>query len=60
LSRRFQRIDGPTALPNGQASFDRNAGSLMGMFNFGAPPSITPVLLDCDGTYAMTAAASCP
>jgi phospholipase C len=53
-------IDGPTALPNGQGSFDRYAGSLMGMFNFSAPPSITPVLLNCNGTYASSAPASCP
>jgi phospholipase C len=53
-------IDGPTAPPNGQASFDRNAGSLLGMFNFGGPPSVAPVLLNCDGTYATTTPASCP
>jgi phospholipase C len=53
-------IDGPTAPPNGQASFDRNAGSLLGMFNFGGPPSAAPVLLNCDGTYATAAPASCP
>jgi hypothetical protein len=53
-------VDGPTAPPNGQASFDRNAGTLANMFNFGGPPSTTPVLLNCNGTYASTAPASCP
>jgi phospholipase C len=53
-------IDGPTAPPNGQASFDRNAGTIMNMFNFGGPPSISPVLLNCNGSYASTAPASCP
>jgi phospholipase C len=53
-------IDGPTAPASGQASFDRTSGSLMGMFSFGAPPSVAPVLLNCNGTYASTAPASCP
>jgi phospholipase C len=53
-------IDGPTAPANGQASFDRNAGSIMGMFNFSGPPSVAPVLLNCNGSYATTAPASCP
>jgi phospholipase C len=53
-------IDGSTAPANGQGSFDRNAGSLMNLFNFGGPPSVAPVLLNCNGSYASTAPASCP
>jgi len=55
-------VDGPTPLPNGQASFDRAAGSLMHLFNFQARPSLEPVLLNCNGTYAtrQTVPASCP
>jgi phospholipase C len=44
-------IDGSKALPNGQASFDRNAGTLLHMFSFEAPPDREPLLLNCDGTY---------
>ena len=53
-------VDGPTAPSNGQGSFDRYAGSMMGMFNFSAPPSIAPVLLSCNGDYTSVAPASCP
>jgi phospholipase C len=54
-------IDGPTAPANGQASFDRNAGTITNMFNFGAPPSVSPLFLNCNGTYAAGAPpASCP
>jgi phospholipase C len=53
-------IDGPTSPPNGQASFDRNAGTLLNMFNFGGPPAAGAVLLNCNGTLAATAPASCP
>jgi len=44
-------IDGPNAPPNGQASFDRNAGTLMNLFNFEASPSTDTVLLNCNGSY---------
>jgi phospholipase C len=53
-------IDGPTAPSNGQASFDRNAGTLVNLFNFNTPPSTTPVYLNCNGSYATTPPASCP
>jgi phospholipase C len=53
-------IDGATAPANGQASFDRNAGTLANMFNFNAPPNPAPLYLNCNGTYATTAPASCP
>ena len=45
-------IDGPTAPPNGQASFDRNAGSVLGMFDFIDPPNTAAVFLKCNGDYA--------
>jgi phospholipase C len=48
---RLGTIDGPTPLPNGQAAFDRAAGTLMHMFNFEARPSLQQVLLNCNGTY---------
>jgi phospholipase C len=48
---RLGTIDGPTPPPNGQASFDRNAGSLRHLFAFEAKPSHAAVLLNCDGTY---------
>jgi phospholipase C len=56
-------IDGPSAPPNGQASFDRNAGTLMNLFNFDARPSTDPVLLNCNGTYLdkhQSPPATCP
>ena len=48
---RLGRIDGATAPPNGQASFDRNAGNLVHLFNFDARPSLEQVLLNCNGSY---------
>jgi phospholipase C len=54
-------IDGPTAPAAGTGSFDRYAGPLTNLFNFQAPPSTLPVLLNCDGSYATGAApTSCP
>ena len=53
-------IDGPAAPANGQASFDRNAGTLMNMFNFSGPPSASAVLLNCNGTIATATPALCP
>jgi phospholipase C len=43
-------IDGATPKPNGQASFDRNAGTLLNLFSFRTPPSYDRVLLNCDGS----------
>ncbi len=37
-------------LPNGQASFDGNAGTLTHLFNFDAPRSLDLILLKCNGT----------
>jgi phospholipase C len=57
------RIDGPTAPANGQASFDRAAGTLLHLFNFDARPSLEPVLLNCDGSYLSrhsSVPATCP
>jgi phospholipase C len=53
-------IDGPTAPANGTASFDRNAGTLNGLFNFNNPPNAAPVLLTCSGGYATTLSQACP
>ena len=39
-------IDGPTAPPAGQASFDRVAGSLGGLFDFVDAPNTKPLVLD--------------
>jgi phospholipase C len=39
-------IDGPTAPLAGQASFDREAGSLAAMFNFAAAPRTAPLILN--------------
>src|SRR5262249_37656592 len=47
---RLGTIDGANAPPNGQQSFDRLSGSLRHMFSFETPPSVQPVLLNCDGT----------
>jgi phospholipase C len=52
-------LDGPTAPPAGEASYDRNAGTLLGLFNFNNPPNTTPVLLTCSGAYATTLAQAC-
>jgi phospholipase C len=40
------RIDGPTAPPAGQASFDRIAGSLEGVFEFASPPNLKQLTLN--------------
>ncbi len=53
-------IDGPTAPPNGQASFDRLSGTLNGLFNFDNPPNTTPLLLTCSGAYASSPSQACP
>jgi phospholipase C len=53
-------IDGPTAPPNGQASFDRGAGTVMNMFDFNSSPSTAPLYLNCNGTTTTTPPASCP
>ena len=55
-------IDGPNAPPNGQAAFDRNAGTLRNLFNFDAHPSLERVLLNCNGSYPGRSGppASCP
>jgi phospholipase C len=45
-------IDGPTAPANGQASFDRNAGTLNGLFNFNGSPNTSPLFLSCSGAVA--------
>jgi phospholipase C len=39
-------IDGPTEPPAGQASFDRVAGSLNGLFDFVDAPNTKPLVLD--------------
>jgi phospholipase C len=39
-------IDGPTAPPKGQGSFDRIAGQLNGMFDFDNRPHLETVILD--------------
>jgi phospholipase C len=39
-------IDGPTAPPKGQASFDRIAGQINGMFDFDTRPHPEPVILN--------------
>jgi len=39
-------IDGPTAPPPGQASFDRIAGTLNNMFDFDDHPELRPLILD--------------
>jgi phospholipase C len=52
-------IDGPTAPPSGQGSFDRLAGTLNGLFNFNNPPNTAPLLLTCSGAVASTPAQAC-
>jgi phospholipase C len=57
------RVDGANPPPNGQASFDRTAGSLRHLFSFETPPSVQPVLLNCDGTFVQNrnkAPVTCP
>jgi phospholipase C len=39
-------IDGPTALPAGQGSFDRIAGSILNMFDFDGAPNLRRLILD--------------
>jgi phospholipase C len=39
-------IDGPTALPAGQGSFDRIAGSILNMFDFDDRPNLRRLILD--------------
>lgn len=39
-------IDGPTRLPPGWESFDRVAGSIMGLFDFQGQPRVRPLILD--------------
>jgi phospholipase C len=39
-------IDGTTAPPKGQGSFDRLAGTIMGMFDFDARPHLEPLILN--------------
>ena len=53
-------IDGATAPAAGQASFDRYAGPLNNLFNFAAPPNISPLLLTCSGAAAAGPAQACP
>jgi phospholipase C len=43
-------IDGPTAPPAGQASFDRTAGSIMNMFDFEHKSARKLILDPNDGT----------
>jgi phospholipase C len=42
------QIDGPNAPPAGQASFDRIAGSIEGMFDFHGKPNMARLILDPD------------
>ena len=56
-------IDGATAPAAGQASFDRAAGTITNMLNFGATPWTAPLFLNCNGTYAASTPAAglvCP
>ena len=52
-------IDGATRPANGQASFDRDSGSLSGLFNFNNTPNTSPLLLTCSGAIAATPAQAC-
>jgi len=47
-------IDGETAPPNGQGSFDRYAGSLLGLFTFQAQPNLRRLILNANGSVADT------
>jgi phospholipase C len=54
-------IDGPTApTPLVNASFDRYAGTITNMLNFGAQPNTTPLLLSCAGVPVGNASQACP
>jgi phospholipase C len=52
-------IDGPTPPANGQASFDRNSGTVNALFNFNNPPNTSPLLLTCSGAIATSMAQVC-
>jgi phospholipase C len=52
-------IDGPTRPANGQASFDRDSGTLNGMFNFSNPANTAPLFMSCSGAIVATAAQGC-
>jgi phospholipase C len=52
-------IDGPTRPANGQASFDRDSGTLNGMFNFSNPANTAPLFMSCSGTIVASAAQGC-
>jgi len=52
-------IDGPTRPTNGTGSFDRDSGTLNGLFNFSNGPNTAPLLLTCSGAVAVTAAQVC-
>ncbi len=53
------RIDATPASPIQNGSFDRYAGSLLNMFNFGSAPNVATLLLTCTGAVAATAAQAC-
>jgi phospholipase C len=50
---------GPTRPANGQASFDRDSGTLNGMFNFSNPANTAPLFMSCSGTIVASAAQGC-
>ncbi len=52
-------IDPTPVSPIQNGSFDRLAGSLANMFNFGAGPSVAPLLLTCSGAVAASPAQAC-
>jgi phospholipase C len=52
-------IDGPTRPANGQASFDRDSGSMLGLFNFNNSPNSAPLLLTCTGAIANSTSQAC-
>lgn len=52
-------IDGATPPPNGQGSFDRNSGTLSGLFNFDNPPNTAPLFLSCSGAPVNSATQAC-
>jgi phospholipase C len=53
-------IDGSSAPPAGQGSFDRYAGTLNGMLSFQNPPNTSPFLLTCSGAVAGSPSQACP
>jgi phospholipase C len=53
------RIDATPASPIQNGSFDRYAGSLLNMFNFGSAPNVATLLLTCSGAVAASAAQAC-